>query len=56
MKITLTNDWKNLFNNDAIGGRFSAFTFIMISFMKVGMQEIDGFTFVLLGLGFRITR
>lgn len=56
VKIKFINDWQYLFNHDAVGGVFASFTFIMISYMSVGMKEVDGFTFVLLGLGFRISK
>lgn len=52
--MKLINDWKYLFNEHAIGGRFANFTFIHISWFNVGLEEVDGLSFILLGLGIRI--
>lgn len=56
MRIKLLNDWKYLFSKDAIGGRFAAFTFINIGFIKSTFGEVNGFYFTLMGLGVRIYR
>lgn len=53
-KIRLINDWRYLFKKWAIGGRFSAFTFVQVSYMRTGEPMIDGFTVVALGLGFTL--
>lgn len=58
MSIKFINDWRYLFSKDAIGGRFSVFTPIMISYLSIEMQDseydLDGLTIVVLGLGLKI--
>lgn len=56
MKISFVNNWQYMFSKDSIGGRFSMFTVITISAINMGIKEIDGFHFTILGLGFRITK
>ena len=58
MKIKVINDWKYLFEEYAIGGRFASFTFISCGWMTTKINtddlEIGGFHIVLLGIGIRV--
>lgn len=56
MSFNIVNDWKYLFFKQAIGGRFANFTFIHVGWLHTGITDysVDGFMFVVLGLGFRI--
>lgn len=56
MVIRFINDWQYFFRKTSIGGRFSAFTFFNVAFMKIGEPLIDGFTLIIFGLGFRISK
>lgn len=54
--MRVINDWKYLFNKNAIGGRFASFTFINISYFRTDMPDldIDGWGIIILGIGFRL--
>lgn len=61
MSISLINDWRYLLSANAIGGRFASFSFVMISYLHTGLDEgdelnVDGFVFVILGIGVKIRR
>lgn len=61
-KVTFINDWKYLFNKNAMGGRFASFTFVQLAWLNTGFKgqddsiDIDGLSVVLIGIGVRIRR
>lgn len=54
LRFKLINDWRSLFKPHAIGGRLASFTLFNISYMRVGIPIVDGFTITILGIGMRI--
>jgi hypothetical protein len=55
-RVSLINDWEFLFNKHPAWGRFSTFTFFMLSYFHLGLKDpdIDGITIIILGIGVRI--
>lgn len=54
MSVKFINDWQYLFKPGPMGDRFISFTFINVAFFKDVVPEINGFTIIVLGLGFTI--